>query len=306
MNGRILVIRGGAIGDFIVTLPVLRALRNAFPGVHLEVLGYPHIAELALAGGLVDAVKPIDSRPLASFFARGGSLPDALADYFAGFHLVLSFLYDPDQIFRLNVARVTEAQFIQGPHRPDEQTDTTASAQFLVPLQKLGIFDSDPVPQLTLSAAPPSGRLALHPGSGSVTKNWPASRWEELLERLLADADMTVQIVGGEAEGGLLERLAANRPQERLVTSRNLPLTELARVLAGCRAFVGHDSGISHLAAAVGLPTLALWGPTREVLWRPGGAHVTTLRHANGLEALPVEVVHRAITELWSGQPGIR
>ena len=70
---RILVIRGGAIGDFILTLPAIAALRKQFPRAHLEVLGYPHIARLAVAGGLVDRVQPIEARGLAGFFARDGS-----------------------------------------------------------------------------------------------------------------------------------------------------------------------------------------------------------------------------------------
>ncbi|HOB33894.1 MAG TPA: hypothetical protein PKH32_13535, partial [Verrucomicrobiota bacterium] len=70
--GRILVIRGGAIGDFILTLPAIAALRKQFPDVHLEVLGYPHIVQLAIAGNLVDRVRSIDARPLAGFFARNG------------------------------------------------------------------------------------------------------------------------------------------------------------------------------------------------------------------------------------------
>ncbi len=73
-QGKILVIRGGAIGDFILTLPVLAALRRQFPDTALEVLGYPHIASLAAAGQLVDAVRPIEARPLAGFFARAGDL----------------------------------------------------------------------------------------------------------------------------------------------------------------------------------------------------------------------------------------
>jgi len=94
-RGKILVIRGGAIGDFILTLPVFAALRRHFPATHLEVLGYPHIAQLSLAGGLVDAVHSIEARPLAGFFARGGELDEHLTNYFAGFAVVISFLYDP-------------------------------------------------------------------------------------------------------------------------------------------------------------------------------------------------------------------
>ena len=100
-----LVIRGGAIGDFILTLPALAALRQQFPKAHIEVLGYPHIAELALTGGLVQRVQSIEARALAGFFARNGELSEELAEYFSGFNLIVSYLYDPDGIFQANVKR---------------------------------------------------------------------------------------------------------------------------------------------------------------------------------------------------------
>src|SRR5579859_7359249 len=74
LQGKILVIRGGAIGDFILTLPAIAALRRQFPQAHLEVLGYPHIVQLARAGGLVDKISSIEARALAGFFARHGEL----------------------------------------------------------------------------------------------------------------------------------------------------------------------------------------------------------------------------------------
>src|ERR1051326_4468913 len=120
-RGKILVIRDGAIGDFILTLPVLSALRQHFPQVELGVLGYPHIARLALAGRLCDEVRSIEAGPLAGFFAGGGKLDPALQDYFAGFAIIVSYLYDPDGIFQTNVLRSTTAQFVAGPHRPDER-----------------------------------------------------------------------------------------------------------------------------------------------------------------------------------------
>src|SRR5882757_577921 len=98
-----LVIRGGAIGDFILTLPVLAALRQQFPRTHLEVLGYPRIAQLALAGGLVKNVHSIESRALAEFFARNGELAEEFSDYFSDFDIIISYLYDPDEIFQTNV-----------------------------------------------------------------------------------------------------------------------------------------------------------------------------------------------------------
>ena len=90
-HASILVIRGGAIGDFILTLPVLAALRRQFPEARLEVLGYPHIAQLALAAGLADDLRSIEAAALAGFFARGGILDPALQDYFARFAIIISY-----------------------------------------------------------------------------------------------------------------------------------------------------------------------------------------------------------------------
>ena len=283
------MIRGGAIGDFILTLPAIAALRRQFPEAHLEVLGYPHIAELALTGGLVNRVQSIEARALAGFFARGGDLAEHLADYFAEFDLILSYLYDPDAIFKTNVGLCTGAQFITGPHRADEGARLHAAKVYLKPLERLAIFDADPVPRLPLAPRPRSlNPLALHPGSGSERKNWPEANWAELLQHLTGMADLEVLVVGGEAEGSRLQRLAATLPPARARVVQSLPLAELAQRLACCRAFIGHDSGISHLAAAVDLPCLVLWGDTAEEIWRPPSEKVVVLRHPGGLTGLAV------------------
>ena len=298
-QGRILVIRGGAIGDFILTLPAIAALRRQFPQARLEVLGYPHIAQLALVGGLVDRVQSIEAGPLAGFFARGGRLAEHLVDYFSEFDLILSYLYDPDGIFRTNVGLCTHAQFITGLHRPDEATGLHATKVYLQPLERLAIFDADPVPRLALKPRPASlNPLALHPGSGSDRKNWPEPKWAELLRHLTDSTDADLLVVGGEAEGERLRRLAAPLLPARSQVAQSLPLAELAHRLAGCRAFIGHDSGISHLAAAVGLPCLVLWGDTAEEIWRPPAETVLVLRHPDGLARLPVAEVAEQLSGL--------
>jgi heptosyltransferase-2 len=324
-RGKILVIRGGAIGDFILTLPALAALRRQFPQAYLEVLGYPHIVQLAIAGGLVDQASSIEARALAGFFARNGPLARDLADYFSEFDLIISYLYDPDEIFKTNVGRCSPAQFIVCPHRPDERAQVHAAKVYLKPLERLAIFEADPVPQLHLSlerkaslaagrhpgkatemsltdsdaplSVPP--RLALHPGSGSDLKNWPEDRWAELLQRLVDLTALNLLLIGGEAEGERLQRLAAALPPARTRVAQSLPLTELARLLARCQGFVGHDSGISHLAAALGLPALVLWGATDEAIWRPPSRKVVIRRDPAGLELLPVRTVFNDIRQLW-------
>jgi heptosyltransferase-3 len=307
-HGKILVIRGGAIGDFVLTLPAIAALRQRFPEAHLEVLGYPHIIQLALAGGLVDRVQSIEARALAGFFARDGQLDPNHVDYFSEFDLIVSYLYDPDEIFEGNVRRCTVGQFIAGPHRPEERGGVHATAVFLKPLERLAVFDADPVPRLRIGLATArTARLgnnsvweekerrqetfsvvALHPGSGSERKNWPEAKWAELLQHLLSSTQLELLILGGEAEGERLQRLAAALPPRRVRVAQSLPLAEVAGLLQGCRAFIGHDSGISHLAAAVGLPGLVLWGDTAEEVWRPQSNQVMLLRYPGGLQQLPL------------------
>jgi heptosyltransferase-2 len=295
-NGKILIIRGGAIGDFILTLPAIAALRRQFPQAHLEVLGYPHIVQLALAGGLVDRAQPIEARGLAGFFARDGELATDLVDYFSEFDLIISYLYDPDEIFQTNVGRCLHGQFIAAPHRPDETERLHATKVYLKPLERLAIFDADPVPRLTINSQLSTlNQLALHPGSGSETKNWPEAKWAELLAQLITNSNLNVLLVGGEAEGERLERLATALPPERIQVARSLPLAQLAQRLGPCVGFVGHDSGISHLAAALGLPCLILWAETIEEIWRPQGDRLAIVREAAGVRAISVE---RVLAEL--------
>ena len=296
-KGKILVIRGGAIGDFVLTLPAIAALRQQFPHVHLEVLGYPHIVQLAQAAGLVDRVQAIEARGLAGFFARGGELSEDLRDYFSEFNIIVSYLYDPDEIFKTNVARCSSGQFIVGPHRPNESEKVHATKVFLKPLERLAIFDADFIPHLALVPCPsPLDRpLCLHPGSGSERKNWPEEKWGQLISRLLNETNVNLLLVGGEAEGERLQRLAAALPPMRCAVARNLPLAELAKRLAACASFVGHDSGITHLAAAVGLPTIALWAETVEEIWRPQGNRVMVLRESQGIQQISVNQVVAAI-----------
>lgn len=294
---KILVIRGGAIGDFILTLPAVAALRRQFPEVHLEVLGYPHIVQLALAGGLVDRVQPIEARGLAGFFAHNGELAEDLCDYFSEFDVILSYLYDPDDIFKTNVARCSPAQFIVGAHRPNEQDHLHATQVYLKPLERLAIFDPDPLPRLALAprSPPRTPQIAIHPGSGSERKNWPEVRWSELLTTLAGKTRCDFLLVGGEVEGQRLQRLASGLPPQRVQIAQSLPLSELAGRLQTCAAFIGHDSGISHLAAALGLPCLVLWADTIEEIWRPLGERLIIVREPAGVRAIKVQ---RVVAEL--------
>jgi heptosyltransferase III len=302
----ILVIRGGAIGDFVLTLPVLAALRRHSPDCRLVVLGHPPIAQLAQAAGLVDEVHSIAARALTRCFVRGGELPREIASFFARFDLILSYLYDPDGAFHEHVVRCSDACLITGPHRPDEARAKHATDTYLQPLERLGIVGADSVPRLPIGlpsqrAADAPRTVALHPGSGSERKNWPERKWGALLDGLLQHTSLDVLLVGGEAESDRLPRLAAGRSPLRLQLAWNLPLVDLARRLGECAAFVGHDSGITHLAAAVGLSGVVLWGDSVEAVWRPRGDGFRLLRDPKGLAEIPVSRVLTILGSLVEG-----
>src|SRR5437016_5964136 len=143
---RILVIRGGAIGDFILTLPALKALRDANPHAHIEILGYKHIAALAENRFYARAVRSIEYGPLSSFFARNSELPDDLARYFASFDLIITYLYDPDEIFDQNLRRCGVRKIVHGPAKIGVHAH--ASRQLAAPIEKIGLIVKDLVAQL--------------------------------------------------------------------------------------------------------------------------------------------------------------
>src|SRR6476660_3486915 len=274
---RILVIRGGAIGDFILTLPALKALRNARPQAHMEILGYKHIAVLAEKRFYAQAAHSIEYGPLARFFARNTELPAELADHFASFDLIVSYLYDPDRIFETNLRRCGVQNLICGPAKIVENAGH-AARQLARPIQELGIKVVDFAERIFPSiddqefargflVSVPQPTIAIHPGSGSHEKNWPLENWIGLfspdsrfanLERLL--------VISGEADETQTDELEREWKNRGVRFARNLPLSRLAAVLDRS-IFIGHDSGISHLAAAVGANCILLFGPTGPAAW---------------------------------------
>ena len=308
MDPAILVIRGGALGDFILTVPVLTALRRVFPGGRLEVLAGARFTPLAAAAGLAESVHAIDSPQLAGLFAPNGSCPAEIAQYFSQFGRIISYLYDSDKLFQTNVAHCSNARFIAGPHQPGQFPNLHATETLLRPLETLGISNADSVPMLQLPRPParrlPAGRwLAAHPGSGSERKNWPQENWFELARRLMDRTQWRLLLIGGEAEGDRVTRLGARLPSERARVAQNWPLAQLAECMQECEAFIGHDSGITHLAAAVGLPGLVLWGDTIERVWRPKSDKMKLVRSAAGIGQLEVETVFEELQQLLQSLP---
>ncbi|HEY7000109.1 MAG TPA: glycosyltransferase family 9 protein [Candidatus Udaeobacter sp.] len=310
----ILVIRGGAIGDFILTLPALKALREAHPDAHIEILGYKHIAELAENRFYAEAVRSIEYGPLSSFFARNSELSGELADYFASFDLVISYLYDPDRIFQSNLRRCRVENLLSGPAKIIEDSDH-AARQLARPIQELGIRVADLTEEIFLLPEDrqfaqeflrnlPRPIIAIHPGSGSKEKNWPLQNWTELFSSNGRDSGpkdeatrrFSLVIVAGEADQEQIAQMDRHWKNRNVLFAKNLPLPRLAAVLEHT-TFVGHDSGISHLAAAAGANCILLFGPTNPNVWAPRNQNVEVLQVQSGnLADLEIAQVREALT----------
>ncbi|MCX7886733.1 MAG: glycosyltransferase family 9 protein [Verrucomicrobiae bacterium] len=286
-NPHILVVRGGAIGDFIMTLPAIGALRERWPDAHIEILGYPHIIELANGRHYANAVRSIEAGPMAGFFVPGGPLNENLAAYFRRFNLVISYLYDPDHIFAENVRRCGVRQVIEASPRP---SDLHAAGHYCKPLEALAIYEEQPVPRIYLNDADrefaarflgeavPEPILAIHPGSGSESKNWPAANFAAVARWLADELALQLLLVHGESDDEPVARLTELIAPRPFRYARGLKLVELAAVLERCALFLGNDSGITHLAAAVGTPTVAMFGPASRPIWEPRGERVCVVR----------------------------
>jgi len=304
---RILVIRGGAIGDFILTLPALKALREAYPDVRIEILGYKHIAMVAENRFYAQAVRSIEYGPLSSFFAKNSELPAELADYFASFDLIISYLYDPDRIFESNLRRCGVENLLCGPAKIIEKSGH-AARQLARPIEQLGITVADLAEEIFFSAddrqfaqeflgSSSQSILAIHPGSGSKEKNWPLQNWIELFSREHCHVEdrPSLIVISGEADKAQTAHLEHTWKDQDVRFAKDLPLPHLAAVLEHS-IFVGHDSGISHLAGAADANCTLLFGPTDPNLWAPRNENVQVLRAPSGrLNDLGIAPVKAAV-----------
>ncbi|PTY07341.1 hypothetical protein DB347_08550 [Opitutaceae bacterium EW11] len=289
---RILVLRGGALGDFLVTIPALRLLRNRWPGAQIELVGNARAAELGLVGGLLDSVHSQHEVRWSALY-DGAPLRPEFAHWLGRFDLVISFWSDLDGALRRHFPQKPGDFIASGP----KVSTKPAAKHFCDALAPLGLMTADYVARLDLSAsvqAEADQRLgdfrdfvAYHPGSGSPKKNWPAGRWAELAARLGQPA----LAISGEAEQTDIlwpEDLFVQRAHE-------WPLPLLAGALRRCSRYFGHDTGISHLAAAVGAESVLLFGPTDPETWAPPGEHVRVVKSGADLASIRVSDVVKAI-----------
>jgi len=268
---RILAIRAGALGDTIVALPAIEALRHR--SAVLEVVGTAPYVHLVPA----DKNHSIDRALFRALFDEGADDTE-LRELLHRFDTVVAWSRAPGLANKLR-GRV----LVQSTPLPPEGVH--ASDHLMVALEPLGISGPAPAPRIApppSATAPPSRFVALHPSSGSPRKNWPQERFEALA-KLARAAGLDIVWIEGEADAQVVRSLMQKVPGR---VASQLPLRELSAVLAQSAVFIGNDSGVSHLAAAVGAATVAVFRGTDPVQWAPRGPRV----HVAGAGASPEAV----------------
>jgi len=302
LRRNVLILHTGALGDFILSWPLILALGRIHPQSRIIVVTH------ASKGALAEAALHVESADIEqgwhALFAPGpdvafGERPAKLVE---GAHAIYTFVSGGDVLAKLAPA----AQVAALQPTPPNDYAKHASQHLLDQLAKTPPVKSA-VEQMLKSinlrgistGRSHDGDVVVHPGSGSRDKCWPVERFLKVIERLRRNRK-EVRVLLGEVE---LERFAdADVKSLESAASVRRPPTylELFNELRTASLFIGNDSGPSHLAGVMGLPTIALFGPTDPAVWRPMGPRVRALRH-EPIDKVAVNDVLAAGKELGAG-----
>ena len=307
----IVVVRGGALGDCVVTLPAIHSLIQAVPeAARLCVIGSAHLQRLAVPDVFIDQ----GSAQCAWLFADDVDRRDAHgpSELLAAADLVLA--YTPggyDSALSRNLQSVCSGRLVPWDPRPS-RADHHIVDHLLQPLRQADIPTATLTPQIevldderergaALLPQPRPGQplILLHPGSGGAHKRWPLESFHELAQHLASDG-LCCAMVCGPVE---IETTHHLKHSQAVPLIRHSSVPDLIALTAAADLFVGNDSGPAHVAAAVGTPTITLFGPTNPAIWQPLAAHSRAL-HARGgqLDNLGVDFVRSTVLSVLSGE----
>ncbi len=313
---RIAVLRALGLGDLLTAVPALRALREGFPGAHLQLAAPAELGPLVLGCGLADEVVPTDLR------AGAGPAPERPLD---------RRLHNADVAVNLHGAGPQSHRLLLATapgrliafaadglpaalHGPGWRSDEHEVLRWCRLLSESGL-PADPgrlgidLPAEALPAR--AGATVLHPGAAAHARRWPEERWVEVA-RAEAEAGREVILTGSATERPLALRIAerAGVPDSAVVAG-GTGLLELAGVIASAARVVCGDTGVAHLATALSTPSVLLFGPTSPRRWGPpqdrpwhrvlwtgaeGDPHGRSIDP--GLAAIPVEAVLAALSDI--------
>jgi ADP-heptose:LPS heptosyltransferase len=286
------IVHQGALGDFLLALPVIEGLHRASPHLkfdfwsrtgHLSLLyGKPYVASAFEASGAEwmpfydndrwkDCPLPRGVAEACCILVFGQASSVAAVERLkvrtlAPVHWIKSFPGDLDDDERRHVTEFLEDQ-VKECHLP----------LVMAPLQITPAPEElTAVRQLTRRSGEAEERrqVVIHPGSGGLRKIWPLSRWRVFLQSLRERKDIHIFMVMGPADERIRPLVQEIADGERIPVVDNLQLPALAALLSDADLYVGNDSGVTHLAASLGTPTVAIFGPTDPVVWGPRGLDV--------------------------------
>jgi heptosyltransferase-2 len=316
-TARVLVVRAAGIGDLLLAVPALRALRAALPRAMLDVLVSPPAAPLLRDSPLVDRVISFDkarwdyprdwlraSRQLGALLGLWRTLRTNRYDAVLVLHHQMLRFGRLKYRALLAAARPHVAVGLDNGHAGfldvsarDDGFGARHEAQYALDVVAAALgTEPPPLAGATLgdlgwgdladqrAAHPPL--VVLHPGSGpfSLARRWPVERFAAVARTLHAEAGAQVAVVGGPEDAAVTARLVALLGTPPWLTAQPpaAALRETAALLARATLFIGNDSLPMHLAAAAGAPVIALFGPSNYQAWAPlasaGGGPVIIIR----------------------------
>lgn len=289
---RILLTRMKFIGDVVLTTPIIRSVRNAFPRAYIAYMGEKNAVSLLEHNPHLDEIIPFDfSRPTIIEQPRV-----AWALKRRKFDLAIDLLNNPRSAF---LTYATGAQVRVGAQRKgrgklytiqvrDDGKPKTAVEFHNQFIRAVGIEPTATRPEIFLTDDERREAriylqwldcennpldltrpiIGIHPGATWPAKRWLPERFGELADLLAAKLHaQTIVTVGpndNEAVEAMLKHSFSN-----VKVLRNLPLRQLAAVLSHCAAYVANDNGTMHIAAALGVPTVGIFGPGEDNIWFP-------------------------------------
>ncbi|MDR4497040.1 MAG: glycosyltransferase family 9 protein [Candidatus Scalindua sp.] len=281
------------------TLPTIYALRKNFPDAYLEIMGYVPIAELAKGKYYADAISNFDQRGISYFFRdpelsyQETELAKSLRDYFSSFDVIFLFLRSSGKDFYENLKRIKGPEIILFDPFPPDGERVHIVDHLLESVKQLDLKISRRIPRIflqdddidfaaqfienhDLEREGNKRIVAIHPGSGSRKKCWEVEKFAEFIHLLRKRMAVTILIVSGPADRENITILL-NKIRNLLVIP-DMSITKVAAVLKKCSLYVGNDSGITHISAAVLTPTIAIFGPTDPAIWGVRGKSVRMVK----------------------------
>lgn len=279
---RTFVYHPGALGDTLLSLPCLRAIRKDFSWLHIA--GRGDVAELLRDLGIADEASSADNVLYASLHTKVGGSTRAFLE---GFGRAFVFTAQNDLSVSWNIETVVPfTRAIRTIPPPGSLLHVTGYRLMqLIP----GLRDEGAPLRLSRELREKAADLlrnngwrdgtallVIHPGSGGRAKCWPLKRYRELAQKVLRDNRVFVLFFSGPAESPETTREldCFTRDHAPSLHAASVKLSEAAALLSHCSLFIGNDSGMTHLAAALDRPVIALFGPTDPALWKPAGGQV--------------------------------